>query len=135
MVKLADTYYYALMHPSVITMLTSVTAASGPEARTLIDDAKQAIFEGDTIHDICVYALMICHWGTHADSAKCETIDTVIDDYMKTPNDQVHKLLAMTKPGKFLNIDDDIKVALKGAWELPGMPRLNCQENGSFTKA
>ena len=52
MVKLADTY--AHMRPTVITMLTNVTTASGAEARTLIDDAKQAIFGGDTIHDICV---------------------------------------------------------------------------------
>ena len=103
MVKLADTY--AFMRPSIITMLTSVTTASGAEARTLIDDAKQAIFGGDTIHDICVYALMIYHWGTDADSAKRETIDTVIDDYLKTPDDQVHKLLAMTKRGKFLNVN------------------------------
>ena len=104
-------------------------------ARTLIDDAKQAIFGGDTVHDTCVCVLMIYHGGTHADSAKRETIDTAIDDYLKTPDDQVHKLLAMTKRGKFLNIDDDIKVALKGAWELPGMTRLNYQENGRFTKA
>ena len=78
---------------------------------------------------------MIFHWGTHADSAKRETIDSVIDDYLKTPDDQVNKLLAMTKRGKFLNIDDDIEVALKGARELPGMARLNYQENGNFTKA
>ena len=39
----------------------------------------------------------------------------------------------MTKRGKFLNIDDDVEVALKRAWELPGMTRVNCQENGNFT--
>ena len=116
-------------------MLTGVTTATGAEARTLIDDAKQAIFVGDTIHDICVYALMIYHWSTHTDSAKRATIDTVIDDYLKTPDDQVNRLLAMTKRGKFLNIDDDIEVALKGSWELPGIARLNYQENGNFTKA
>ena len=47
MVKLTDTY--ALMRPSVIAMLTGVTTATGAEAQTLIDDAKQAIFGGDTI--------------------------------------------------------------------------------------
>ena len=103
--------------------------------RTLIGDAKQAILGGDTIHDICVYALMIYHWGTHTDSAKRETIDTAIDKYLKTPADRVHKLLATTKRGKFLNIDDDIEVAPKGAWELPSVARLNYQEKGSFTKA
>ena len=132
MVKLADTY--AIMRPSGITMLTSVTTASGAEARTLIDDTKQAAFGGDTIHDICVYALMIYHWGARTDSAKCETIDTVVDDYLKTRDDQVHKLLAMTKRGNFLNIDD-IEIALKRGGELPGMARLNYQENCSFTKA
>ena len=56
MVTMAETY--ALMRPTVITVLTSVTTASGPEARTLIDNAKQAIFGGDTVHDIimCVCA-------------------------------------------------------------------------------
>ena len=76
MVKLADTY--AHMQPAIIKMLTAVTTATGAEARALIDDAKQAIFGGDTIHDICVYALMIYQWGTHADSAKRETVDSVI---------------------------------------------------------
>ena len=114
-----------------------MTTASGPDARVLIDDAKQVIFGGDTVHDICVYALMIYHWGTHADSSKRETTDTAIGDYLKTPDDQVEKLLAITmaKRGKFLNIDDDIETALKGAWELPGMARLNHQENAGFTRA
>ena len=133
MVKLADTY--AHMRPAIITMLTAVTTASGAEARTLIDDAKQAIFGGDTIHDICVYALMIYQWATHTDSAKRETVDSVIDDYLKTSDADVKKLLSMTKRGKFLNIDDDIEVALKGSWELPGMARLNYQENSGFTHA
>ena len=52
MVKLPDAY--ALIRPTIITMLMSVTTASGPEARVLIDDAKQAIFGGYTVHDICV---------------------------------------------------------------------------------
>ena len=78
---------------------------------------------------------MIYHWSTHTDSAKRATVDTVIDDYLKTPDDQIQKLLAMTKRGKFLNIDDDLEVALKGSWELPGMARLNYQENAHFTKA
>jgi hypothetical protein len=47
----------------------------------------------------------------------------------------VAKLLSVTKKGKFLNIDDDVETALKGAWELPGMARLNYQETSSFTKA
>ena len=84
---------------------------------------------------MCVYVLMIYHWGMHKDSAKCEPIDSVIDNYLKTPDNQVKKLLAMTKCGKFLNIDDDVEVALKGAWELPGMVRLTYQENGNFTLA
>ena len=133
MVKLADTY--ATMRPAVISVLVGVTNTTGAEARSLIDDAKQAIFGGDTIHDICVYALMIYQWSTHPDSAKRATVDTVIDDYLKTPDDQIQKLLAMTKRGKFLNIDDDLEVALKGSWELPGMARLNYQENAQFTKA
>ena len=82
MVKLADTY--SLMRPAVIKMLTDVTTSAGPEARVLIDDAKQAIFGAETIHDICVYALMIYYWSTHADSAKRSTIDSVIEDYLKT---------------------------------------------------
>ena len=56
MVKLADTYSY--MRPSIVKMLTDVTTSTGPDARSLIDDAKQAIFGGETVHDICVYALM-----------------------------------------------------------------------------
>ena len=59
MVKLASTY--AHMRPTTIKMLTDATKSSGAEPRALIDDAKQAIFGGDTCHDICVYALMIYH--------------------------------------------------------------------------
>ena len=61
-------------------MLTDVTTSTGPGTRTLIDDAKQAIFGGETIHAICVYALMIYYWSTHADSAKRQKVDTAIDD-------------------------------------------------------
>ena len=133
MVKLADTYSY--MRPAIIKMLTDVTTSPGPEARVLIDDAKQAIFGGETTHDICVYAPMIYYWSTHADSAKRQTIDSVIEDYLKTSDDSIQKLLASTKKGKFLNIDDDIELALKGALERPGMARLNYQENGDFANA
>ena len=87
------------MRPSIIKMLTDVTTSTGPEARTLIDDAKQAIFGGETIHDMRVYALMIYYWSTHADSAKRQTVDTVIDDYLKTSDENMHKLLASTKKG------------------------------------
>ena len=118
MVKLALTY--AHMRPSTIKMLTDATRSSGAEAQALIDDAKQAIFGGDTCHDICVYALMIFHWSTHADSEKCDIVDTVTDDYLKTADIEIEKLLAVTKKGKFLNIDDDVEIALQGAWELMG---------------
>ena len=127
MVKLASTY--AHMRPYTIKILTDATRSSGAEARALIDDAKQAIFGGDTCHDICVYALMIFHWSTHADSEKCDIVDTVTDDYLKTADIEIEKLLAVTKKGKFLNIDDDVEIALQGAWELPGMLRLNYREN------
>ena len=133
MVKMATTY--AFMRPSAIKMLTDATRSTGAEARALIDDAKQAIFAGDTCHDICVYALMIYHWSTHADSEKRDLVDTVIDDYLKTQDEDIEKLLAITKKGKFLNIDDDVEIALQGAWELPGMARLNYQENDNFTFA
>ena len=123
------------MRPSVIKMLTDDTRSTGAEARVLIDDAKQAIFGGDTCHDICVYALMIYHWSTHGDSEKRDIIDTVIDDCLKTQDTDIKKLLAVTKKGKFLNIDDDVEIALQGAWELPEMARLNYQENGKFTFA
>ena len=116
-------------------MLTDETRSTGAEARALIDDAKQAIFGADACHDICVYALMIYHWSTHADSEKRDIVDTVIDDYLKTHASDNEKLLAVTKKGKFLNIDDDVEIALQGAWELPGMARLNYQENGKFTFA
>ena len=46
MVKLASTF--AHMGPSTIKMLTDATRSSGAKARALIDDAKQAIFGGDT---------------------------------------------------------------------------------------
>ena len=125
------------MRPSIIKMLTDVTTSTGPDARSLIDDAKQAIFGGETAHDnvICVYALMIYYWSTHADSAKRQTVGTVLDGYLKTKDADVAKLLSVTKKGKFLNIDENIETALKGAWELPGMARLSYQENSSFTKA
>ena len=115
-------------------MLLHLQVLKRDSARTLIDDAKQAIFGGEKIHDICVYALMVYYWSTHADSAKRQTVDTVIDDYLKTKDADVHKLLASTKKGKLLNIDDDIKLVLQGAWELPGMARLNYQKNVAFTK-
>ena len=140
MVKLADTYSH--VQPSVIKMLTDATTSTGPEdpdARTLIDDAKQAIFGEETVHGICVYARMIYYWSTHTDSAKRQTAGTVLDDYLKTKDADVSncKLLSVTiaKKGKFLNIDGDVETALKGSWELPGMARLNYQENSSFTKA
>ena len=47
----------------------------------------------------------------------------------------IDKLIAVTKKGKFLNIDDDVEIALQGAWELPGMLRLNYHENGKSTFA
>ena len=133
MVKLADTY--AHMRPSIVKMLTDVTTSTGADARTLIDDAKQAIFGGETIHDISVYALMIYFCSTHTDSAKRQTVDTVLDDYLKTQDTDIEKLLTVTKKGKFLNIEDDVETALKGAWDLPGMKRLNYQENKDFTAA
>ena len=45
-VKMASTH--SSMRPSIITMLTDATQSTGAEARALIDDAKQAIFGGDT---------------------------------------------------------------------------------------
>ena len=62
-----------------------------------------------------MYALMIYFWSTHADSAKRQTVDTVLDDYLKTKDADIAKLLSVTKKGKFLNIDGDIETALKGA--------------------
>ena len=53
MVKLSATY--EIMRPAVVKMLTDVTNATGTEARTLIDDAKQALFGGEVLHNICVY--------------------------------------------------------------------------------
>ena len=73
---------------------------------------------------------MIFHWSTHADSEKRDIADTVIDDYLKTHDSDIEKLLAVTKKKTFLNVDDDVEIALHGAWELPGMPRLNYRENG-----
>ena len=133
MVKLAATY--EIMRPAVIKILTDVTNATGTEARELIDDAKQAVFGGEVMHDICIYAMMLYCWSTHADSAKRDIVHTVIDDYLKTKDKDGHKLLALTKKGTHLNIDDDIEIALQEAWELPGMARLNCKDNGKFTFA
>ena len=87
MVKLANTYSY--MWPSIIKMLTDVTTSIGPGAWSLIDDAKQATFGGENVHDICVYVLMIYFWSMHADSAKCQTVNTVLDDYLKTKDADV----------------------------------------------
>ena len=78
---------------------------------------------------------MIYFWSAHTDIAKRQTVDTVLDDYLKTKDGDIDKLLSVTKKGKFLNIDDDVETALKGAWELHGMARLNYQENTGFTKA
>ena len=88
MVKRAATY--EIMRPSDIKMLTGVTHATGTEARTLIDDldAKQALFGGPgeviSMHDICIYAMMIYCWSTHGDSTKRDIVDTVTDYYLKT---------------------------------------------------
>ena len=60
---------------------------------------------------------------------------TAIGDYLKTNDTAIAKLLALTKKGKYLNIDDNIEIALQGAWELPGMARLKCKENGKFAFA
>ena len=102
MVKMAATYAHMrdMMRPSIIKMLTDATRSTGAEARVLIDDAKQSIFGGDTCHDICVYALMIYHWSTHdahEDSQKRDLIDTTIDDYLKTKDIDIKKVLAITK--------------------------------------
>ena len=40
---------------------------------------------------------MIYHWSTHADSEKRDLVDTVIDDYLKTQDEDIEKLLAITK--------------------------------------
>ena len=87
------------------------------------------------MHDICVYVMMIYCWSTHGDSTKRGIDDTVIVDYLKTKDTDITKQLALTKKGKFLNIDDDVEMALQGAWELPGMARLNCmrEENVKLT--
>ena len=78
---------------------------------------------------------MIYFWSTHTDSAKRQTVDTLLDGYLKTKDGEVEMLLSVSKKGKFLNIEDDVETALKGAWELPGMARLNYQENKGFTTA
>ena len=44
---------------------------------------------------------MIFHWSTDADSDKRDIVDTVIDDYLKTKDSDIEKLLAVTKKGKF----------------------------------
>ena len=55
---------------------------------------------------------MFFHWSTHADSEKRDIVDTVIDDCLKTEYSEIDKLLAVTKKGKFLNINNDVEIAL-----------------------
>ena len=59
---------------------------------------------------LCMHALMIYHWSTHADSKKCDILDTVLNDYLKMKDSNIKRLLAITKKGRFLNIDDDVEI-------------------------
>ena len=131
-VKLAATY--SVQRPSIIKMLTGATTVSGENARDLIDKAKQAMFAAEAIHDIVIYALHIFYWATHEDSNKQEIIDNAIDDYLRTPDADIDSLLSASLSGRYLNIDDDLS-AMEGAWNMPGMRRLNFQEHAKFTKA
>ena len=132
LMKLASTYQ--LLRPSVVTMLTEATANEGEKSRDLIDKAKQTMFGSEAIHDIAIYALQIYYWAVHDDSKKQDIIDNAIDDYLRTPDSQIDSLLRSSEKGTYLNIDDDLD-ALEGAWKLPGMRRLNYQENAKFTQA
>ena len=75
---------------------------------------------------------MIYFWSTHTDIAKRQTVDTVLDDYLKTKDGDIDKLLSVDVTKK---VKLDVETALEGARELPGMARLNYQENTGFTKA
>ena len=131
-VKLAATY--SIQRPAIIKMLTGATTVSGENARDLIDKAKQAMFAAEAIHDIVIYALHIFYWATHEDSKKQEIIDNAIDDYLRTPDADIDSLLSASLSGRYLSIDDDLG-AMEGAWNMPGMRRLNFQEHAKFTKA
>ena len=131
-VKLAATY--SVQRPAIIKMLTGATSVSGENARDMIDKAKQAMFAAEAIHDIVIYALHIFYWATHEDSKKQEIIDNAIDDYLRTSDADIDSLLSASLSGRYLNIDDDLG-AMEGAWNMPGMRRLNFQEHAKFTKA
>ena len=132
LIKLASTY--ATMRPQTTNTLIEATESAGEVARELIDRAKQQMFGSEAIHDIAVYALMIYWWATHEKSKKHEIIDNAIDDYLRTADSSIDELLAASKKGTYLNIDDD-QEAIDGVWKLPGMRRLNYQESRHFTKA
>ena len=132
LIKLASTYM--LLRPQIVTLLTDSTATEGETARDLIDRAKQNMFGSEAVHDIAIYGLQIFYWATHDDSKKQDIIDNAIDDYLRTPDTKIDALLSASEKGTYLNIDDDLD-ALDGAWKLPGMRRLNYQENQKFTQA
>ena len=130
LIKLAATYEH--QRSNVTTLLTDATRIAGEEAREKIDQAKQLMFGAEQIHDIAVYALMIYWWACHADSEKKDLIDNVIDEYLRTPDDQTEQLINASEKGQFLTVDDS---DYSGVMHLPGMKRLNYLENDRFTRA
>ena len=82
LIELTGTYFK--MRHEIVKMLTGATGVHGQACRDLIDTAKQAMFNGDMIHDIAIYCIMIYIWATHADSDKQELVRNAIDDVVST---------------------------------------------------
>ena len=104
----------------LVNEVVGATKVAGLECKKRLFNAKQRFLHSEDIHTAGVCALMVYFWARDVASAKREMINSIISDYLATPDHQVEDFLRGWTHGRIFNASPTLE-----AESLPGTRRLD----------